>query len=577
MSIIYRLITPQCFTRVEVPQNGTILNLKKEIEKISNVPPNQQNLFLDHKYTKKITLADSKQIKELKLKEGETIFLQNSSKPQNQTNQNQKNKKNENQKSKKTENIENSEKITPKCNHSENEVCINCIEKKNKKEKKKDEKEKKNEKIKNDLLQKSGLTSKCNHPVGQKCINCMGKVEYKGELKYTCQHGEGGKCPNCINKEYISNAKHISFDQYVNDRKQKCKGTHEMNTICINCMPPSQIKYIKKKNCPNHPEEQICNECMPPNVILNRQIYRHVDYVSFMNQEEINLFLQPWINSFFQKQRMGYLFGYYSKDPNYINGVRAVVEALYEPPQIGDYTSVRPLQDRDIEVVDRIAKELTLEVIGWIFTGINEPGIALSSYDIRKAAKFQQEYIINHPSGCKISRFITCIVKPNDEGNCEIETYMVSDMCQALERDKIFDNLDDKKRMKVRKENKGEIMPTIYMEGKPTQEFDPDFFIVNIAHGVPTDKKDQNILKSYDFPAPLRTEKGIVTENMIKDYFKRHKSDLPLIKCASFYFLIFIGKTIDLESAATYARQIANGTIDWDVLESILSTYVGYS
>ena len=49
----------------------------------------------------------------------------------------------------------------------------------------------------------------------------MGKVEYKGELKYTCQHGEGGKCPNCINKEYISDAKHISFDQYINDRKQK--------------------------------------------------------------------------------------------------------------------------------------------------------------------------------------------------------------------------------------------------------------------------------------------------------------------------------------------------------------------
>ena len=75
MSIIYRLITPQCFTRVEVPQNGTILNLKKEIEKISNVPPNQQNLYLDHKYTKKITLADSKQIKDLKLKEEKQFFF----------------------------------------------------------------------------------------------------------------------------------------------------------------------------------------------------------------------------------------------------------------------------------------------------------------------------------------------------------------------------------------------------------------------------------------------------------------------------------------------------------------------
>ena len=572
MSIVYRLITPQCFTRVEVPVNGTIGNLKKEIEKISNVPSNQQNLFLDQKMTKKINLSDSKSIKELHLKEGETIFLQNSSSKQTQQ-KNQQTQKPKNQISTKKKEEEKKDDI-PKCNHGENEVCINCIDKKKKKEK---EKELKNEKIKKDILKKDGLTDKCTHPAGQKCIHCMGKVEYKGELKYTCQHGEGGKCPNCINKEYISDAKHISFDQYINDRKQKCKGTHEASTVCINCMPPAQIKYVKKKNCPNHPPEQVCNECMPPNVILNRQIYRHVDFVSFMNHEEIDLFLQPWIKGFFQTQRMGYLFGYYAKDPNYINGVRAVVEALYEPPQIGDYTSVKPLHDRDIEIVDRIAKELSLEVIGWIFTGINEPGIALSSYDIRKAAKFQQEYLIDHPSGCKISRFLTCIVKPNDQGDCEIETYMVSDMCQALERDKIFDNLDDKKRMKVRKEKKGEIMPTIYMEGKPTQEFDPDFFIVNIAHGAPTDKKNQNILKSYDFPVAMRTEKNVVTENMIKDYFKRHKNDKPLNKCASFFFLIFIGKTIDLESACTYAKQIANGTIDWEVLEQILSTYIGYS
>ena len=84
MSIVYRLITPQCFTRVEVPVNGTIGNLKKEIEKISNVPSNQQNLFLDQKMTKKINLSDSKSIKELHLKEGETIFLQNSSSKQTQ-------------------------------------------------------------------------------------------------------------------------------------------------------------------------------------------------------------------------------------------------------------------------------------------------------------------------------------------------------------------------------------------------------------------------------------------------------------------------------------------------------------
>jgi nuclear protein localization protein 4 homolog len=29
---------------------------------------------------------------------------------------------------------------------------------------------------------------------------------------------------------------------------------------------------------------------------------------------------------------MGWIYGYFAEDPNYKNGVRAIVEALYEPP-----------------------------------------------------------------------------------------------------------------------------------------------------------------------------------------------------------------------------------------------------
>ena len=55
---------------------------------------------------------------------------------------------------------------------------------------------------------------------------------------------------------------------------------------------------------------------MPPTANLARQPYRHVDYVQFMNIEEINSFMSYW-SSDFSIQRMGYLYGYYSKDPNY--------------------------------------------------------------------------------------------------------------------------------------------------------------------------------------------------------------------------------------------------------------------
>ena len=42
---------------------------------------------------------------------------------------------------------------------------------------------------------------------------------------------------------------------------------------------------------------------------------------------------------------MAWLYGYYSEDPNYPEGVRVNVEAVYEPPQIGEINGVQTLDD----------------------------------------------------------------------------------------------------------------------------------------------------------------------------------------------------------------------------------------
>ena len=554
-TIIFRLITPSVFTRIEVPKNGKVSDLKKIIFERTNVKPEDQKLFKDQSYRSKITAQDKSSINSLGLREGDVIYLQNSDAKKEYQNEEKK----------------------PACNHGENEVCINCMDKK----KPKNEPQKLDSKGQpllsyNDFRKKMGLTEKCTHQPGQKCFYCMPASDEKSAPKPKCNHGPGGECPNCVDKNLISDAKHISFDQYINDKRQQCKGTHEASSVCINCMPPAQISYTKKKNCPNHPPEMCCNKCMPPNAILNRQTYRHVDYVSFMNKEELDLFLKPWIQSYFQVQRMAYLFGYYAKDPNYKDGVRCIVETLYEPPQIGDSSSVVPQPDQDVFLIDRITKDLTLECVGWIFTTLKEENVALTSYDIRKAAKLQQAYSFKHPSGCNISRFITCVAKPNDQGECEIDTFMVSDMCQALERDHIFDELKDKKLMQVRKAKKGEILPTIYMEGKESSKFDPDFFIVNIAHGAPSDKKNQNIIQTYDFPVASRCPKGIVTTKMVMDYFKRYKGDDPNFKCANLFFLLFVAKAIDVETASTFAKQVVEKKINWEIVDSLLHDQIGY-
>jgi hypothetical protein len=50
-------------------------------------------------------------------------------------------------------------------------------------------------------------------------------------------------------------------------------------------------------------------------------------------KEDIYRFIKPWMNDFCGMQKMGFLLGYYSTDPNYPGGVRINVEAIYEPPQ----------------------------------------------------------------------------------------------------------------------------------------------------------------------------------------------------------------------------------------------------
>jgi nuclear protein localization family protein 4 len=85
----------------------------------------------------------------------------------------------------------------------------------------------------------------------------------------------------------------------------------------------------------------MCNKCLPAAVVLKRQTYRHVDYVSFMNFTEMSSFVNFWQQSSgCMEQRMAWLYGYYSEDPNYPEGVRVNIEAIYEPLQAGEINGV---------------------------------------------------------------------------------------------------------------------------------------------------------------------------------------------------------------------------------------------
>ena len=84
---------------------------------------------------------------------------------------------------------------------------------------------------------------------------------------------------------------------------------------------------------------------------------------------------------------MAFLYGYYAEDPNYKGGVRAIIEAIYQPPQVGDISGFQILEDEYEYHVNQIAEALTLEKIGWIFTTINHDTF-LSSHEVRQSADF---------------------------------------------------------------------------------------------------------------------------------------------------------------------------------------------
>ena len=129
--------------------------------------------------------------------------------------------------------------------------------------------------------------------------------------------------------------------------------------------------YKVNRNCKNHDPypKAMCSACIPPSINMKRQVYRHVDYAQIMNSKEVGNLIRHWFET--TMQRVGYLYGYYAEDPTYEDGVRAGVEAIYEPPQQNDLNTSIILPD-DLGVnVDKIAARLGLQRIGYVFTTFN--------------------------------------------------------------------------------------------------------------------------------------------------------------------------------------------------------------
>lgn len=282
-----------------------------------------------------------------------------------------------------------------------------------------------------------------------------GKIP-RGRDSRFCKHASNGMCDYCMPLEPYDAAyqaehsiKHLSYHAYI--RKLSPKSS----SAAAQVLPPlSPTSYNVKVPCPagNHPSwpSGICTACQPSAITLQSQPFRMVDHLEFATQSIVERFLQAWRAT--GLQRFGWLIGRYEPYNEVPMGIKAVVEAIYEPPQEGELDGLTlgiPWEDE--QRIRELAKSASapLSIVGYIFTDLDPTpddrtknvykrhaqSHFVSSLEAIFSATIQNANPTpsrSSSSGAFGSRMVTAILTATADGQVDISAYQVSEQACAM-------------------------------------------------------------------------------------------------------------------------------------------------
>lgn len=410
-----------------------------------------------------------------------------------------------------------------------------------------------------------------------------------------CNHGLKGMCEYCqplepYDEEYRleNNIKHLSFHSYI----RKLKSESSIKNVL------TEPDYTVNKNCSGGHlpwPAGICSKCQPAAISLQQQRFRMVDHLEFDNSTIMERFIEYWRQT--NTQRFGILIGNYVQHDQVPLGIKAVVHAIYEPPQSDEFDGISFNEEMNVAAI-KAANALNMHVVGILFTDLVDSGkkdgsvlckrhsksYFLSSLEVVLAARFQLAYPSRtkySDSGVFSSKLVTCVVSGNELGEIAISCYQVSVQTEAMVRADIVAPSTNPSVLKVREATHERYVPDIFYKhsneykitvqenAKPA--FPVDYALVSVSHGF-KDATNGGLLNNFaienrpslktpsatQLAAQLELESGINVINLLDFHLLYFLFDLKVLSDEDERLLCRLLKAEQEDLASPVTQELAS-------------------